>query len=172
MNNEISLKRCEESDIVLLSDVSGRSFTETYRNKMPIASLETYVANAFNIFTLLAELREVDNHFILAYYLDRPAGYLKLNYSSGNKYFKSNTVEIERLYLLKEFQGKKIGSALMDYSFHIANERKCSAVWLAVWERNNKALEYYRKYGFHPFFETIYMRGNDEQKAILMQRQM
>ena len=54
----------------------------------------------------------------------------------------------------------------------MANARGKRYVWLGVWEKNEKALAFYKKHGFyrigaHPFFV-----GNDEQTDYIMRKDL
>jgi len=57
-------------------------------------------------------------------------------------------LELKRLYVLKEFHGKKIAQELMDYFIEYATKNKYACVWLGVWEHNMRAQKFYAKYGF------------------------
>ena len=77
------------------------------------------------------------------------SGYIKLNeYKAQTDIYDPRSLEIERIYVTKEFQGKGLGSALMNKAIDIAVTRKKSYVWLGVWERNHKAILFYKKKGF------------------------
>ena len=96
-------------------------------------------------------------------------GYLKLNFGDTQTELKdANAVEIERIYVLNEFQGKKVGQLFYDKAIEIAIERKADYVWLGVWEENKRALNFYRKNGFLEFDKHIFKLGEDEQTDIMM----
>lgn len=75
-------------------------------------------------------------------------GYLKLNFGQSQTELKDEkALEIERIYVLKEFHGKKIGQILYDKALEVAKDRKADYVWLGVWEENPRAISFYRKNG-------------------------
>ena len=41
-------------------------------------------------------------------------------------------------------------------------------IWLGVWEKNTKAIRFYKKNGFIEFDKHIFNLGNDEQTDIMM----
>ena len=53
-------------------------------------------------------------------------------------------IEMERLYLLNRYRGRKIGALLMDYCIRHARGQGFDMLWLNVWERNTGAIEFYR----------------------------
>ncbi len=54
--------------------------------------------------------------------------------------------EIYSIYVLEEYQGKKVGFQLMNAALERLSDYKKIALW--VLKGNNKAIEFYEKYGF------------------------
>jgi ribosomal protein S18 acetylase RimI-like enzyme len=58
---------------------------------------------------------------------------------------------------LKEHHSQKVGAMLMNFALSFAAERNYEVIWLGVWEHNEKARAFYKKFGFqdtgskHPF---------------------
>ena len=50
--------------------------------------------------------------------------------------------------VLKNYQGKGIGSKLTSYIIDFARSNNCKKIKLAVWENNIKAINLYKKFGF------------------------
>jgi ribosomal protein S18 acetylase RimI-like enzyme len=46
----------------------------------------------------------------------------------------------------------------------------CDVVWLGVWDRNERAIEFYRKWGFEEFGDQPFQLGIDVQNDLLMAR--
>jgi ribosomal protein S18 acetylase RimI-like enzyme len=98
---------------------------------------------------------------------------LKINFGDAQTELKDNkSVEIERIYVLQAFQGKKLGQALYEKAISIAKEMKVKYVWLGVWEQNHRALQFYKKNGFVQFDTHIFKLGNDEQTDIMMKLEL
>jgi ribosomal protein S18 acetylase RimI-like enzyme len=77
-------------------------------------------------------------------------------------------LEIERIYVLKDFHGKSVGQMLYKKALEIAQMKKVSYVWLGVWEENPRAISFYKKNGFVEFDKHIFKLGDDEQTDIMM----
>jgi ribosomal protein S18 acetylase RimI-like enzyme len=41
-------------------------------------------------------------------------------------------------------------------------------IWLGVWERNGRALAFYRKFGFEVFGDHVFQFGRDPQRDLIM----
>ena len=77
-------------------------------------------------------------------------------------------LEIERIYVLKEFHGKNVGQILYDTAFEVAKRINAEYLWLGVWEHNPRAINFYKKNGFVEFDKHIFKLGDDEQTDIMM----
>ncbi|MEI7830966.1 MAG: GNAT family N-acetyltransferase [Prolixibacteraceae bacterium] len=96
-------------------------------------------------------------------------GYLNLNFDQAQTaLINTKALEIERIYVLKEFQGKKVGQILFDTTLQTANRLKSEYIWLGVWEKNFRALTFYEKICFTEFGQHIFILGDDVQTDIMM----
>jgi ribosomal protein S18 acetylase RimI-like enzyme len=94
---------------------------------------------------------------------------LKLNFGEAQTELKNNTsLEIERIYVLKEFHGQNMGQLLYYKALEIATKYRIKEIWLGVWEKNKRAISFYKKNGFIEFDTHIFKLGNDEQIDIMM----
>lgn len=85
-------------------------------------------------------LLEVDGHVV---------GYLKMNWGlAQTEPQEDGGIEIERIYLLKAFQGRGLGSALFDKAMDFARSSGSRFIWLGVWENNDRAMAFYTSMGF------------------------
>ena len=100
-------------------------------------------------------------------------GYIKLNYNSAQTELQdANALEVERIYILQEHQGKQIGKHLLDFAIQTAIDKKMAYIWLGVWEHNNKAISFYKSKGFTQFGSHPFVLGTDEQTDILMRKEL
>jgi ribosomal protein S18 acetylase RimI-like enzyme len=100
-------------------------------------------------------------------------GYLKLNVGASQTEVKDNdAIEIERIYVLKSFQGKRVGQLLFDKAIQIAKEQNAEFVWLGVWEENKKAIQFYTKNGFVEFDQHVFVLGDEAQTDIMMKLEL
>lgn len=82
-----------------------------------------------------------------------------------------NATKLDRIYLLKEFQGMKLGFKLLQFNIELAKNNHQSGIWLFTWVGNKKAIEFYLKAGFkiigsHDFFVTK-TRSNPNHHKLL-----
>jgi diamine N-acetyltransferase len=78
--------------------------------------------------------------------------------------------EIQRLYVSQLWQGRGVAQDLMARVIGLAERHDADQVWLGVWERNPRAIAFYRKCGFAEVGEHIFRLGTDPQRDIVMSR--
>jgi diamine N-acetyltransferase len=171
--DKISLRQARPEDIPALAAIAGKAFWEAFTGMMPEDDLQAYIEKAFSPEQVLLEWKEPGNVVVMAFFDQECAGYAKVNTKPApERKDVENYIELERLYLLKRYHGRKIGATLMEYCIRYAREKGFDTLWLNVWEQNTQAIEFYRAWGFTVIDWSIRMRGNDPQKAIWMKRML
>ena len=79
-------------------------------------------------------------------------------------------MELKRLYVTRSWHGKGVAQALMDAALDAARARGAKTLWLGVWERNERAVAFYGKYGFARVGEHTFVLGSDAQTDWLLAR--
>ena len=164
-----SIRAISISDLAQLQKIGKTTFAETFTEHNIKEDLDKYLEESFSNEKLSSELNNPHSSFYFAEIENNVVGYLKINFGASQTELKDNeALEIERIYVLQAFHGKKLGQALYEKANSIAKEMKVNYVWLGVWEKNNKAIQFYKKNGFVPFDTHIFKLGNDEQTDIMM----
>ena len=135
--------------------------------------MKEYLENGFSTEKLTEELTDQNSEFYFAELDGNTIGYLKVNVGQSQTEIKDhNALEIERIYVLKEFHGKKVGQILYNKAIELAKDKNVEFVWLGVWEQNPRAIRFYEKNGFVAFDKHVFKLGNDEQADIMMKLKM
>lgn len=79
-------------------------------------------------------------------------------------------MELHRLYLTKDFQGKGIGKQLMDAFLSQPEVNAAPSLYVGVWENNTRAIKFYREYGFEICGEYDYAVGQHIDHEWMMVR--
>ncbi|KIC03788.1 GNAT family acetyltransferase [Flavobacterium sp. JRM] len=165
----IILEKVTIADIEKLQNIGRQTFLETFSLPNTEENMNSYLSSSFASDKLKKEIENPDSKFFFAVLNDEVIGYLKINSGKAQTELKEdNALEIERIYVSREFLGKKVGQLLYDKALQIAQERKVGYVWLGVWEENHRALAFYKKNGFVEFDKHIFKLGNDPQTDIMM----
>lgn len=165
----IHLTKATLDDIVELQVISKTTFYETFSSQNSEEDMNTFLTDSFKVEKLTAELLHPCSTFYFAKIDNRIAGYLKVNTGTAQtELHDEDALEIERIYVLNEFQGKKIGQLLFDKAIEIAKAQSLKYIWLGVWEKNERAIQFYEKNGLVKFSTHIFKLGSDEQTDVMM----
>ncbi|WP_276499353.1 GNAT family N-acetyltransferase [Pontibacter litorisediminis] len=169
----IEIRRVTVDNIDQLQRIGRQTFSETFSSGNSEENMKKYLNEGFSTDKLEAELADKNSEFYFALFADKVIGYLKVNFGESQTEIKDeNTLEIERIYVLKEFHGKKVGQILYEKAMEISKHKGVDYVWLGVWEENPRALRFYEKNGFVEFDRHIFKLGDDEQIDIMMKLQL
>ncbi|WP_026464985.1 GNAT family N-acetyltransferase [Adhaeribacter aquaticus] len=169
----IELRRVTVNELDQLQKIGRQTFSETFSSGNSEENMKKYLEEGFSTKKLEAELANKNSEFYFALLANKVIGYVKVNFGQSQTEIKDeNTLEIERIYVLKEFHGKRVGQFLYEKAIEISKHKGVDYVWLGVWEENPRALRFYEKNGFVEFDRHIFKLGNDEQTDIMMKLQM
>jgi ribosomal protein S18 acetylase RimI-like enzyme len=167
--NTIAITKASINDINQLQKIGRQTFFETFFETNSEENMKKYLDEGFAIEKLTAEVNNENSEFYFATLDNNIIGYLKINFGESQTELKDDkAIEIERIYVLKDFHGKNIGKLLYDKAIQIARQKNMDYVWLGVWEKNPRAMNFYTKNGFIEFDKHIFKLGTDEQTDIMM----
>ena len=165
----IEIKKVTLNDFDQLQKISKQTFQETFSESNSEENMKNYLEEELSIKKLTAELNNTNSLFYFATLNNEVIGYLKLNFGESQTELKDDkALEIERIYVSKDFYGKSVGQLLYKKAIQIAKQKKADYVWLGVWEKNLRAIAFYKKNDFVTFDKHIFKLGNDEQTDLMM----
>jgi ribosomal protein S18 acetylase RimI-like enzyme len=148
--------------------ISIKTFNEAFASKNTEESMHGYMKDAFNHQQLEIELNNPDSSFYFAYSENELIGFFKMNYGTAQvESFQEKTVELGRLYVLKEYQNKKFGEQMLQKAIELGKEAEAVYIWLGVWERNPEAIRFYERHEFKHFGQHPFFMGTEEQTDLL-----
>ena len=170
---ELTYKQCMPDDIHMLCIFSYKTFKEAFAHMNHSSNLKDYLDKSFHIDKLRRELSNDHSLFYFLYADGELAGYIKTNEAPAQTDINDKqSLEIERLYVAREFHGKGLGSGLMSKAVYTAKIRNKSYVWLGVWEHNEKAIRFYEKHGFYKAGTHSFFMGEEEQTDFIMRKDL
>ncbi|MFX0555290.1 GNAT family N-acetyltransferase [Maribacter sp. CXY002] len=169
----MEIRKVNIGDIEKLKKIGKQTFAETFSFENSEDNMNEYLEKGFSTKKLTTELTDQNAAFYFAEYDGNVIGYLKVNFGQSQTEIKDeNALEIERIYVLKDFHGKEVGQLLYQKAIDLAKERSVKYIWLGVWEQNPRAIRFYEKNGFVVFDKHIFKLGNDEQTDIMMKLEL
>lgn len=165
----ITIKKCTQIDLHKLQELSIETFKETFKDQNSPEHLSAYLERAFNLGQLEQELSNPSSEFYFIYFNNETAGYLKVNTNEAQSEEMGNdSLEIERIYMRKEFQRNGLGKNLLTKAIQIALHSNKKKIWLGVWEKNESAITFYKKMGFVQTGEHSFYMGDEKQRDVIM----
>ncbi|MCX6193131.1 MAG: GNAT family N-acetyltransferase [Cytophagales bacterium] len=144
--NTLQIRQANLVDLAALQAIGRKTFAETFAANNSAENLVAYLEEGFSEEKQRAELQNENSQFYFAEIDGEVLGYLKVNYAEAQTEAQDpDALEIERIYVLKEYHGKKVGALLYEQALAIAKERKAPYIWLGVWEENPRAIRFYQK---------------------------
>lgn len=166
---ENQLEQVSVSDVDRLQHLAARTFRESFAQYNLTEDVETYIKTSLTRDRLLTELNNTASTFYWFLVKDQPVAYLKLNEEAAQtESGHPDTLEIERIYVLANFQNKKLGQLLFDKAISIAQQKQYHYLWLGVWEDNHRAISFYQNNGLTAFGKHHFVLGSSSQTDILM----
>jgi diamine N-acetyltransferase len=166
-----TIRKANRSDAASLSRLAESTFRETFSSANTPQDMDLHCRGSYseelqageisnrNMVTLLAELRQ------------DLAGFAQLHWSEAPSFVQGTSPgEIQRLYVASNWHGKGVAQALMAACLDEMKARGSDVVWLGVWERNPRAIAFYKKFGFIECGEHVFHLGHDPQIDIVMTR--
>jgi ribosomal protein S18 acetylase RimI-like enzyme len=170
---DVTIVPCSPHEVDALRKIAYETYDRTFRPMNTAQAMEKYLAEAFSRERLLQELLNPESDFSFLYADDVLCGYLKLNEAPAQSDLHDpESLEIERIYVTEESHGKGLGKALINHAVDVGRKRAKRYLWLGVWERNLKAIAFYKKVGFTITGHHFFRMGDDIQRDFIMQRML
>ena len=166
---ELVLLKCTTNQLDVLLEISRSTFRDTFEHLNDPKDFQEYIEEAFERTKIESQLNGTDHIYYLVCKEEEPVAYFKLNRSAAQTDLADpDSLEIERIYVRKEYQGLKIGKWMIDQIIGFAQKEGMEYLWLGVWEKNRAAIRFYQRLGFIKFREHAFYIGKDKQTDWLM----
>lgn len=159
------------SDTDTLLKLSYDTFYEAFEAENTNENMKAYSEDAFTAEKIRNELNNPDSQFYFIYSDHEPAGYLKVNVDSAqSEPMGHDSLEVQRIYILKKYHKQGLGKELLNLSYDIARKLNKNKIWLGVWEKNENAIGFYKKQGFKKTGSHSFFMGDDEQTDFIAEK--
>ena len=166
------IRRATAIDAGLLAELGARTFSETFAADNRPADMAAYLAASFSPARQAEELSDPRTTYLLAEIADKAAGYAMLRAGATVPACITGPlpVELARLYVGRDWLGRGVGAALMRACLDEARRNQHQTLWLGVWEHNQRAQAFYRRWDFREVGTHIFQLGSDAQTDLLLER--
>ena len=145
----ISIIKASEKDYKYIVAIGKIAVREAHRESCTVAAMSEYLEKNYNDDSIKEEVNNQNNIYNIIYYNNTPVGFSKiiLNNNHSNIITK-NITKLDRIYLLKDFYGIKLGFELLKFNIDLAKQNSQAGMWLFTWVGNKRAVDFYLKTGF------------------------
>jgi diamine N-acetyltransferase len=165
------IRRAGLADAPWLAALAERTFRETYTAHNTAEDMELYVAGHFGPDRQADELRDPATTTLVAEERGQPAGYVQLGRGPAPANVAGpDPMEVVRFYVDRPWHGRGVAQRLMAAAADAARAAGARTLWLGVWERNERAIAFYRKCGFHVVGTQLFVFGSDRQQDLVLER--
>ncbi len=167
----LNVRRATKADAEMIADLSRVTFYESFASANTKEDMDRFMNEQFTREKLIEEVGSNSNIFLVAEFENNVVGYARLRTTKIPEILEDvNALEIARIYAVRSMIGKGVGSALMKKCIEIAEKNGSSVIWLGVWEKNEAAIEFYKRWGFEKFGEQDFLLGSDLQCDWMMKK--
>jgi diamine N-acetyltransferase len=166
-----SIRKANRSDAASLSWLAENTFRETFGAANTPENMHAHCRSSYSESLQAEEITSPNMVTLLAEHGGELAGFAQLRWSEVPSFVLGNSPgEIQRLYVASNWHGKGIAQALMSACIDELKARGSDVAWLGVWERNPRAIAFYRKFEFVERGDHFFSVGHDPQRDIVMVR--
>lgn len=138
-----SIKSATVGDLPAIHDLAHKIWPAAYGDILSPAQLE-YMLNLFySLASLRHQLVDLKHNFLMVLDENIPAGFA----SFSQKEMNSTAYRLHKIYVLPQQQGTGAGKLLLEYIINSIKTSGGASLELNV-NRHNKALYFYKKWGF------------------------
>ena len=144
---QIIIRRATIADAVKLSAISIQTFYDTFIGTCKEEDMTAFLKEYFNLKQVQAELSNENDFYYLAELNGRVVGYCRWmeDYTNFSLMKRWKSLELKRIYVLKEYHGKGVAQQLMNLVIQYTQSNHYQVLWLGVWENNHRAQKFYEK---------------------------
>ena len=170
---DVAIRIADKEDAELIANITRLTFYEAFAAENTKENMDKFLNERLSKEKLIAEVGAAGNIFLLAYDENGPAGYVRMIETAQDDNFGGvPAIEISRIYAMPHKIGKGIGHLLMQACIDTAKKLNKKMIWLGVWEKNQRGISFYEKWGFEKFGEHDFILGDDVQLDWLMKKEL
>jgi ribosomal protein S18 acetylase RimI-like enzyme len=165
------VRRARRDDATQLAVIAEKTFRDTFAGVNSPEDMDLHCRTRYSEAIQAKEIADRDRVTLLCEDGGRLVGFAQLRLGKALSCVVADAAgEIQRLYVISEFQGKGIAHDLMNACMDEMTGHRSDVVWRGGWERNPKASAFYRKFGAREVCAHIFPLGNDPQRDVVMAR--
>jgi diamine N-acetyltransferase len=161
-----TLRSAGPQDVELYRAAADRFFRDTYGHDAHHAKvMDQHCGDNFGAGIIAAQLSDPDVTALIAELGSATVGLAQWR-------IDGDAVELERIYVDRACHGTGLGKALLAAVAADATRRGKRSLYLGVWDRNERAIAFYRRQGFVVTGTVDFLLAGAAQTDLLMRREL
>lgn len=166
-----TIRPAKPSDAARLAELAERTFRDTFGSANTMENMNLHCKTNYSESLQAAEISNPEMTTLICEEQGNLIAFAQLRWGKAPACVSADHPgEILRLYVENNWQGKGMAQDLMFEGIAQMEQRQADVVWLGVWEKNPRAISFYKKIGFVEVGEHIFRLGLDAQRDIIMAR--
>lgn len=170
----ITIRKATVADAVHIALLGRITYTESHGKYIEKKKdLLKFYDEYYSVSKIREELKGKKNLFWIVIKDELPIGFAKLSLNiSFKETSETNSCKLQRLYILNDFIGLKIGTDLQDIILKTAIDLKFKRIWLTAYYKNTKAIHFYKKYGFKEVGNINFFVGKTNYENLVFSKNL
>ncbi len=165
MSGRYVIRRATVGDAGPLAALGARTFEDAFGPANRREDMDAYLARTYGERQQKFEIEDPRSVTLVVEEEGSLIGFAQLRLEAASE------IEIARFYVDRPWQGRGVAHQLMTAVIEEARKR-AKTIWLGVWERNARAIAFYRKCGFRDSGSQPFVLGSDLQTDRVMVRDL
>lgn len=153
--SQVRIRSWETDDLETIRSITWTTWVDAYGSFIPETDLRSYFDRVYTVPELTSLLGSPGFRGLLVEVDGCAAGYAKVSFAGEEK-----RCYLASLYVLPAFQGKGLGSLLLQEAERHALTFGVQEIWLGVMVQNAPTLRWYERIGFTFVEEQPFTMGN------------
>ena len=166
-----TIRRATIADAPALARLSASLFPLGCPANTKPEDLAEYIKRELTPQRFCALLEDDRNLILVVNIADELAGYALIAHGSAPPQGQLVGSELRKFYIDATYHGRGVANALMKKVLAIATDGRGGTFWLSVFSGNERAISFYRKWGFRIAGMQDFVVGTDCQQDYLMQHE-
>ncbi len=146
----MTIIRATEKDYFPIVEIGKQAVFDAHKESCSAEILGEYIETNYSVEAIKNELIDKNNIYHLVSSAKKTLGFSKMILNAAHSNIAiENVTKLDRIYLLDEAIGKKMGYELLQFNIELAKNNEQAGVWLYTWIGNKRAIDFYIRAGFH-----------------------
>ncbi len=169
----LSFRDARPEDAGRLTEIGRDTFSETFGMLYKHEDLQAYLDDNFTVEKQLAEIEDPNIEIRIAAMRTKTIAYAKLApVKLPVEHDPATSLELHRLYVRQEGQGVGVGRILLTWAIEQARQRGAKAIYLGVWENNQRAISVYETRNFETVGTYNFDVGGKQDNEVIMRKKL